>query len=114
MTPTGDFSSVFNLSQNHTSKMVRLAAMDAYMWNNGDTTEAASTLLAHVNVAEQKFVRRPRRYRGMDAMAFEQQLMALYAANPADLPPEPVHVESGPLDLSCALNNPDAGRPDAN
>lgn len=60
----------------HESTAVRIAAIDAYMWNLRDGRQAAATLYKLLPEAFHKYVERPRFYKGMDYHEFNNRLEA--------------------------------------
>ena len=56
----------------HSSQAVKIAAIDAYMWNNGDAV--ASELYDELPEELHKFVERPRFHRGANKNVFESRL----------------------------------------
>ncbi len=75
-----------NIAATHACKAVRIAAIDAYMFNNADSSAAKSQLMAVVHADEQKMIGIPRRNRVMDIAAFDQALQQFYVNNPGELP----------------------------
>ncbi len=63
----------------HPSTHVRATAIDAYMWNHGDSAEAAKELYALLPSELHPYVERPRFHPGMDAKAFAERLGAWQA-----------------------------------
>ena len=55
----------------HESTAVRVAAIDAYAWNQGDSRQARERLYAILPQAFHPYVERPRFHRGMDIDVFE-------------------------------------------
>jgi len=62
------------VAQQHPSRAVRIAAIDAYMWNHGDTAEAAAHIYSALPESDHKYVTRPRFYRGMNREVFPTRL----------------------------------------
>jgi len=60
----------------HESEHVRREAIDAYLWNHGDTPEAARRLKALIPARYHAFVGMPRYVRGVDAAEFDRQTAA--------------------------------------
>lgn len=67
---------LIDVMQRHESRAVRIAAIDCYMWNHDDTSEAAQSLYQMLPADLHKFVERPRFYRGMDRNQFNEKLKA--------------------------------------
>jgi hypothetical protein len=60
----------------HEATHVREAAIDAYMWNHGDSAEAATQLYGMLPKALHPFVERPRFHAGMDPKEFNERVKA--------------------------------------
>lgn len=58
----------------HESISIRISAIDSYMWNNGDSEQAAQQLYIALPTNLHKFVERPRFHRGVDRAEFNAQL----------------------------------------
>ena len=67
---------LIQVMQRHESNAVKIAAIDAYMWNHGGTDEAAQSLYQVLHPDLHKFVQQPRFHRGIDRERFNQQLQA--------------------------------------
>jgi hypothetical protein len=74
-TPDAD-KAVLEIMQRHESTAVRIAAIDSYMWNKGDSESAGQGLYRRLPEDLHKFVQRPRFHRGMDPDIFKAQLQA--------------------------------------
>jgi len=55
----------------HPSRAVRIEAIEAYMWNLGDSEAAAATLYRVAPEVLRRYITRPRFYRGMDPTEFD-------------------------------------------
>lgn len=64
------------LMLSHPARTVRIAAIDSYMWNRGDTPAAAKALYQVLPEEYQQFVERPRFARGAHAASFNAKLDA--------------------------------------
>ena len=82
-------SDVLTIASTHPSVTVRRAAMDAYLFNNGDSADAAATLRSLVQDADVIFVDGNRFTSTMDAAAFDDQLNNFYSIHSDQLPPTP-------------------------
>jgi hypothetical protein len=58
----------------HPSQAVQIVAIDAYMWNHGDTKDAAATLYETLPEEFHKYVERPRFHKGMNQKVFSLRL----------------------------------------
>jgi hypothetical protein len=67
------FDEIIKIILNHESHHVKISAVDAYMWNKGDTKEAADSLYKLIPSELHQFVERPRFYRGMDPKTFKMK-----------------------------------------
>jgi hypothetical protein len=74
-TPDAD-KALIEVMRRHESRAVKIGAIDTYMWNHGDTSNAAQELFGILDRELHKFVERPRFYRGMDRQRFNEQLKA--------------------------------------
>lgn len=66
----------------HPSRIVRAEAIEAYLWNHKDSTEARSTLLKYVQPRERIFVDRVRREPSEEAGVFNRKLETFLKAHP--------------------------------
>ena len=73
----------------HPSRVVRAAAINAYLWNHGDSPEAKRALSRYVRKGEEIFLDRIRREPGEKAASFNRKLKAFLAAHPELRPPAP-------------------------
>ena len=74
-TPFDDsMTEVFRVLQTHPSRAVRIAAIDAYMWNNNDHPKIAERLYQALPSEFHPFVERARFYRGMNQAVFDAGL----------------------------------------
>jgi hypothetical protein len=80
---------VLSLVSQHPSKVVRLAALDAYVFNHGDNPEAIERARSVARPDEAKFVDRARRERGGDPHAFEAKVQTFYRKFPEEIAPNP-------------------------
>jgi hypothetical protein len=62
------------IMQTHTAQAVRIAAIDAYMWNHCDSREQAAILYDILPQELHKYVERPRFYNGMNQQVFDARL----------------------------------------
>ncbi len=65
-----------HVAKDHPSRAVRIAAIDAYMWNNGDSRAAAGVLYGELPRDLHMFVERPRFHRGANRAVFQARLEA--------------------------------------
>jgi len=96
----------------HASRSVRLSAMNAYLYNNGDSAEAVATARQHARPEEAKFVGLPRLAPDTDRKEFAARLARFYTEHPGERPPQPKQVarrkpEKGPHERVSAT--PTAG-----
>ncbi len=76
----------------HPLRAVRLAAIDSYAWNHGDSDVAKTTLARLVSKDDAKYIGIPRKTRHMSEAQkkdFDQRVAAFYEAHPEELPPTP-------------------------
>lgn len=74
-TPIAD-ETVRDVIVNHESLHVRVSAIDAYMWNHGDSRETADELYGLLPAEMHPYVERPRFHRDMDPEEFSRRLEA--------------------------------------
>ncbi|MEY2564953.1 MAG: hypothetical protein QOH88_3146 [Verrucomicrobiota bacterium] len=77
------------MASDHISRAVRVAAIDAYLFNHGDSAEAAARLKEAIQGEDRKFVGLARRFRGMDVSQFDASIAAFYRNYSAEHPPVP-------------------------
>jgi hypothetical protein len=73
----------------HPSQTVRAAAIDAYLWNRGDTPEARLAILQIANANDKQFIDRIRREEGEAAASFNDKLAIYLQQHPEVNPPDP-------------------------
>jgi hypothetical protein len=78
------------------SRIVRAEAIDAYLWNHGDTAAARAAASRYVRKDETIFLDRLRREEGESAETFNRKLQAYLEAHPEVVPPEPVRANPPP------------------
>lgn len=74
-TPAAD-QAVRDVIVNHEALHVRVSAIDAYMWNHGDSRRTADELYSLLPAEMHQYVERPRFHRGMDREEFSRRLEA--------------------------------------
>lgn len=72
-TPQAD-AAVREVIKDHEALHVRVSAIDAYMWNHGDSPETAAELYRLLPADLHLYVERPRFHRGMDREEFMRKL----------------------------------------
>jgi hypothetical protein len=80
---------VLRVVREHPSRVVRAAAIDAYLWNRSDSAQARATLLQYVRPDETIFIDRVRRESGESAVAFNRKLDNFLKLHPEVRPPAP-------------------------
>jgi hypothetical protein len=80
---------VLRLASEHDSRTVRLAALDAFIFNHDDSPEAMDRARAAARPGEAKFVGLARRERGCNPNEFEAKVRAFYERYPEENPPDP-------------------------
>jgi hypothetical protein len=76
----------------HPSRTVRLSAMNAYLYNNGDSAEAIATARHYAKPQEAIFVGLPRLSPETNRKDFAEHLARFYTEHPEELPPQPKRV----------------------
>jgi len=79
----------------HPAKIVRAEAINAYLWNHGDSDEARKFLAQFVRKDEQIYLDRVRRNTGENAQAFNSRLAAFLQKHPQVMPPRPEKLRTG-------------------
>lgn len=72
-TPQAD-AEVREVIERHEALHVRVSAIDAYMWNHGDSPKTAAELYRLLPAELHPYVERPRFHRGMDRKEFTRRL----------------------------------------
>lgn len=80
---------VLHFTAAHPSRPVRLAAIDSFLFSQGDSSEAMERARAAVRPGELKFVGLPRRSRDTDPDEFQARVADFYKRNPSEVPPRP-------------------------
>jgi hypothetical protein len=77
------------IARDHPKLAVRMAAIDAHLFNHGDSPEVAEELKKTVRATDRPFVGLPRKVRGGDIEQFEKAVFEWYERNPEHRPPPP-------------------------
>src|SRR6266851_165345 len=77
------------IARDHAKLAVRVAAIDAHLFNHGDSREAAEELRKIVRGSDRPLVGLPRKVRGADVEDFERAVFEWYERNPEHRPPKP-------------------------
>ena len=80
---------IFRVIRHHPSPAVRSAAVDAFLFNHGDSDEARARLQEVVLLGDAAFADRVRHTRSMDRDEFNAGLARFYAVHPEEVAPEP-------------------------
>lgn len=80
---------ILSVISNHPSKAVRSAAIDAYLFTNGDSEEAKKTLKNVVRESEANLIDRTRFLRNSTKEEFDRNLGLFYKNHPKEIAPEP-------------------------
>ncbi|WP_319451239.1 MULTISPECIES: hypothetical protein [unclassified Mycobacterium] len=89
-------AATLRLAAEHPDRAVRIAAIDAHLYNHGDSPEATQQLLEIVQPQDRKFVGLPRFLRDMQSDEFDQRVSAFYEQNPDERPPQPSRAPGHP------------------
>jgi hypothetical protein len=73
----------------HPSRIVRAEAVDAYLWNHGDSAEARAVAARYVRKGEEIFLDRVRREEGESGETFNRKLGNYLKTHPEVFPSEP-------------------------
>jgi hypothetical protein len=82
-------AATLDIAGTHPTREVRLAAIDAYLFNENDSEAARAALRRVVPAADAKLIGLPRRTRGMDGKTFDARVRAFYEQHPEEIPPVP-------------------------
>jgi hypothetical protein len=82
-------AATLEVAAKHPNLEVRLAAIDAYLFNNNDSTEAKEKLSGVVQESERKLIGLPRWKKGMDRADFDRRLLEFYTQHPEERPASP-------------------------
>lgn len=93
-TPQTD-EEVLRLAREHPARIVRAEAINAYLWNHGDSEEAKQALRKRVREDEAIFVDRVRWNTGEKAESFNRKLEAFLKAHPEAIAPAPTKRKEG-------------------
>ena len=85
----GAHAIVFDVLARHPARATRIAAIDAYLYNHGDSDAARERLRATVQPADAKFVGLPRFTRETDRRTFDAKVARFYRDHPHERPPVP-------------------------
>jgi hypothetical protein len=86
---------VLRLAREHPSRIVRAEAINAYLWNHGDSEEAKQALRQRVRQDEEIFVDRVRWNTGEKAESFNRKLEVFLKAHPEAIAPAPTKRKEG-------------------
>lgn len=98
-TEEGD-DAVLSIAGSHPSKIVRAEAINAFLWNHGDSPAARRVLAPRVRADEQILIDRVRRGSGEGAASFNAKLRSFLEAHPEVIPPPPERSPEGCRDMS--------------
>jgi len=87
------FSATRDIIGKHPSIEVRTSAMDAYLYNHGDSAAAKAELARLVSANDARLIGIPRKTRDMNVQEFDNQLQAFYDRYPEEKPPVPQRVK---------------------
>jgi len=87
---------VMEVIAKHPSKIVRAEAINAYLWNHGDSDEARSELSRFVRQDELALLDRVRRVPGETASTFNAKLERFLKKHPELIPPTPEKLSTPP------------------
>jgi hypothetical protein len=79
----------------HSGAEVRIAAIDAYLFNHSDSAEAKEELITRVRPEERKLVGLPRFKQGMNRAEFDRRVVDFYRLYPEEMPQPQKRLEDG-------------------
>jgi hypothetical protein len=83
----------------HPGEEVRIAAINAYLYNQGDSEKAIAEISQVVDSNDRKFVGLARRTGDMSLGEFEKKVQAYYEKYPSERPPEPAVAKQGRVQI---------------
>lgn len=83
------FNGTRDVVSKHPGAEVRIAAIDAYLFNHNDSEDAKAELLRLARPDEAKLIGSPRRTRDMDVKEFDARVQGFYERYPEERPPVP-------------------------
>ncbi len=83
------FEAALGFARYHESRVVRVAALDAYTYNHQDSPDALERARAAARHNEAKLVGLPRFTREINPKEFAERVAAFYEQHPEDRPPAP-------------------------
>jgi hypothetical protein len=86
-----------DIASKHPTREVRIAAIDAYLFNNSDSEDAKAALRSVVPPSERALIGLPRRTKNRDQKAFDERVRAFYEQHPEEIPPVPDFEHTGQL-----------------
>jgi len=86
---------ILRIIQRHPVTAVRVAAIDAHLFNHGDGVATLDHLLGLVGDEDRPYVGLPRWGRDMDVDAFDAAVVEFYERNPGERPPVPEGARHG-------------------
>jgi hypothetical protein len=101
-------AAVMKIASDHPSRIVRAEAINAYLWNHGDSEEARRALAPIVRRDETVFIDRVRRAPGESAAVFNPKLEAFLKRHPSAIAPKP---ELSSTPSSAAPRSPTFDKP---
>ena len=90
----------------HSAGEVRIAAINAYLFNQGDSENAKAELGQLVQDSDRKFIGLPRRTSDMNLREFEQKVHDYYERFPGERPPAPAVAKQGNVRMEAAKPAP--------
>jgi hypothetical protein len=83
------FAATREVVKSHPAVEVRISAIDGYMFNHGDSSEAKTEVGQSASPGDAKMIGIPRKTRDMNAHEFDERLLAFYQRYPDERPPAP-------------------------
>jgi hypothetical protein len=95
------------IASKHSGAEVRIAAIDAYLFNHSDSAEAKEELLKRVRPEERKLVGLPRFKQNMNRAEFDRRIADFYRLYPEEMPQPQKRLEDGILQKTEKRTFPD-------
>jgi HEAT repeat protein len=98
---------ILEIAWKHSGAEVRIAAIDAYLFNHSDSADAKEELIKRVRPEERKLVGLPRFKQGMDRAEFDRRVLDFYRLYPEEMPQAQKRLEDGTLQKPETRKFPD-------
>ena len=84
------FAVTREVAAKHSSRQVRIAAINSYLFNHNDSAKAQADLSQQIQSVDRKFIGLPQCKSDMKLRDFEENVRGYYDKYPGERPPAPV------------------------